>query len=384
MARCDVKIDPLEAFENKRVYARLGDLDDSAILRSPGGDSASASWQGGKGDDVLAGGNGLENYFLGGPGDDVMIGSGHFDEGPKRNGSDAITADGLSFIDYSQRSNAVRVDLRDGGGDGERGEGDRVLGTERFGEARVRTGVGPDHLIGNSFDDFLEGGRGRDVIRGGRGDDQLFAGHRPGEPAGEPSAAGDILRGGPGEDVIRGGEGPDRLDGGRGNDVIGARGGRDIVVARDGRADQVFCGLGSDRAVLDADDFVRSTRAFRCERTDRPVPGTAVVIQGPGTEFTAVGDEDGGDLRVACPGDGPRRCRGRARITLRKGTRALLTGRFNIRRNRSTFVSLRPTRFGRRVVCRSFDQDVRALVTSQDRAGKQRTTRGSGYRFECI
>ena len=60
-----------------------------------------------------------------------------------------------------------------------------------------------------------------------------------------------VLRGLGGDDEIRGGEGRDRLFGGPGDDLIDAQ-----DKGSDGKAgrDHIFCGLGRDEVLMDAED----------------------------------------------------------------------------------------------------------------------------------
>lgn len=88
------------------------------------------------------------------------------------------------------------------------------------------------------------GGAGRDVLRGGRGPD-LLAGR----------GGRDVLVGGRGVDVLLGGRGDDTLIGGPGADTIRGGPGNDVVRTwQDGTPDDVDCGPGEDRAIVDATD----------------------------------------------------------------------------------------------------------------------------------
>ncbi|MGD8683185.1 MAG: M56 family metallopeptidase [Chloroflexota bacterium] len=93
-------------------------------------------------------------------------------------------------------------------------------------------------IAGRGGDDDLRGGGGRDVIRGGFGNDVIRGGSGP-----------DQLFGGAGDDVMRGGSGRDTVDAGAGADVV--------YVWTDGTPDQVDCGAGIDRAVIDSTDVAR-------------------------------------------------------------------------------------------------------------------------------
>jgi Ca2+-binding RTX toxin-like protein len=87
---------------------------------------------------------------------------------------------------------------------------------------------GPDILIGTAQADTIDGLAGDDTIKGAGG--------------------GDLLTGGPGFDLIYGGTGAD------------------LIRARDDHLDQIDCGAGIDRVVVDrAEDGV-----FDCEQVVEP------------------------------------------------------------------------------------------------------------------
>ena len=88
--------------------------------------------------------------------------------------------------------------------------------------------IGPDLLIGTADADTIDGLAGDDTIKGAGG--------------------GDLLTGGPGFDLIYGGTGAD------------------LIRARDDRLDQIDCGAGIDRVIVDrAEDGV-----FDCEQVVEP------------------------------------------------------------------------------------------------------------------
>ena len=136
-----------------------------------------------------------------------------------------------------------------------RGKGnssDHIVGTNRA-----------DRLDGHAGNDTISGRGGGDVLRGGRGDDSVDGG-----------AGNDTVRGQQGDDTLIGGAGNDNEFGGRGHDRIniaadGAeRGGagNDVIHARDGTSDEISCGSGRDRAIVDrAEDGV-----FDCETVVEP------------------------------------------------------------------------------------------------------------------
>jgi Ca2+-binding RTX toxin-like protein len=113
--------------------------------------------------------------------------------------------------------------------------------------AEAHAGPGPDKLIGSrEHGDQLHGDAGADQIFGMKGNDALY-----------------------------GGGGRDRLEGGRGRDAFDAGAGADRVLATDGDVDQrILCGGGSDTAVIDRIDVLRSgISPLGCERLARKRSG---------------------------------------------------------------------------------------------------------------
>lgn len=107
-----------------------------------------------------------------------------------------------------------------------------------------RPSRGPDRLVGTKGADELKGLRGRDVLIGGAGRD--------------------VLIGGKGADVLRGGPGRDSLNMRAGVEL--AAPGRDRIDARDGGQDEINCGAGRDKAIVDAfEDGV-----YNCEKVIEP------------------------------------------------------------------------------------------------------------------
>jgi Ca2+-binding RTX toxin-like protein len=112
--------------------------------------------RGGTGNDTLSGNDG-DNLLDGGPGADTIAGGA---------GADAV--------DYSSRSENVRVDLSGSAGDdGADQEGDTV-GADVEG---AFGGSGQDHLIGNAGSGVLDGGFGDDLIVDPGGQDDLLGGY---------------------------------------------------------------------------------------------------------------------------------------------------------------------------------------------------------------
>jgi len=106
---------------------------------------------------------------------------------------------------------------------------------------------GPDGYAGTDGDDTISGLAGADELAGARGRDFIDGGD-----------GADTLHGGAGRDTIYGGAGADAIGGGAGRDKIHGGGGDDVIrVWADGTPDQVDCGAGNDRAVVDRTDTTK-------------------------------------------------------------------------------------------------------------------------------
>ena len=242
-----------------------GDLGDDVVRGGPGNDEV----DGGGGNDTAGGGDG----------DDTMLGDGY-----KAAGTDTIDG-GAGFdriADWVIPGNDVnpRVAISFDGvaNDGRPGENDNLLGIEKldasvsgiftgsagaddffvraaFNDSAPSTvdgGGGPDKLVGHDHEETIAGGPGDDVIEGGLNDD--------------------TLSGGPGQDRILGDSSQDTCN------FLACRYpfGNDVIDARDGERDSIDCGVGEDRATVDAIDVVAN-----CEQVDAgarkgdPVPTPA-------------------------------------------------------------------------------------------------------------
>jgi hypothetical protein len=108
-------------------------------------------------------------------------------------------------------------------------------------------------------------GPGDDSVRmDARGlDDEDDYGPLPRRVASEVSGGGgaDVIRGHVGFDDLSGGGGPDRLLPGGGDDRVVGGAGPDVIKAAGGGKDDVQCGAGRDKAVVDERDDTRG-----CER----------------------------------------------------------------------------------------------------------------------
>jgi Ca2+-binding RTX toxin-like protein len=304
-----------------RIRLELGDGDDSNGFGSSfppipveiyGGDgkdvlqtygATGALLDGGAGNDTLKGWDSAET-LRGGPGDDEINGSGGADHIEGGDGNDQIAPDtyhdpasdyvdggpGLDTVDdWTIPSNdynpPISVSMDGIANDGRPGEADNVLNVEKI-ESHVSGLIagGPGDDVFTVYANLDEG---NSTLIGNGGTDKLTAGHYA-----------DTLDGGPGNDVLVGGLGNDAITGGPGQDTINgdATGstcgyysctipfGNDVINARDGEADTIDCGVGTDRAVVDAIDVVAN-----CESVDTAgaAPGPpAPAGNGPASKVT--------------------------------------------------------------------------------------------------
>ena len=235
---------------------------------------------GGDGNDKLDGGEGNDRV-LGGNGDDAVDGDGYKDPG-----SDVVDGgagydyfEGWGQPDQLQRQPTVTLTLDGAANDGRPGENDNVTNVEDFqmyvvgsltgsdgpekfviynpGNSGPSTLVGrggDDELVGNDFDDSVDGGAGNDHVEGGLGND--------------------TVTGGPGRDTIYG-------------DATASRCtyysckipyGNDVINARDGEADNIDCGIGQDKATVDAVDVVANCETVEGAGSNGPSGNNSVKV----------------------------------------------------------------------------------------------------------
>src|SRR3954451_10174905 len=244
---------------------------------------------GGDGNDKLDGGEGNDRV-LGGNGDDPVDGDGY-----KTPGSDVI--DGGAGYDYFegwtipsdlQRQPSVNLTLDGVANDGRPGENDNVTGVEDFQMYVVGSFTGSDGP--ETFVIYNPGNSGPSNLLGRGGDDELV-GHD----------FNDNVDGGAGNDHVEGGLGNDTVTGGPGQDTIYGDAtashctyysckipyGNDVINARDGEADNVDCGIGQDKSIVDAIDVVTN-----CE-----------VVEGAGSNGGTGGPAGGGGGGGGASGD---------------------------------------------------------------------------------
>ncbi len=184
-----------------------------------------------EGNDVLAGGLGVDTILALG-GDDELIGKG---------GADVLDGGaGVDTASYAASPAGVAVNLAAGTGYGGDADGDTLIGIE--------------HAIGSAFDDGFQGGAKHGKFLAGDGDDTMFGG-----------SLYDWLEGGNGNDtfvgtggfmVMLGGDGDDRMtgsvdngnyfEGGMGNDVMQGGNTTDYMADVTGGDDIMHGGAGDE------------------------------------------------------------------------------------------------------------------------------------------
>ncbi len=262
---------------------------------------------GGAGNDTLKGWDTAET-LRGGPGDDEINGSGGADHIEGGDGNDQIAPDtyhdpasdyvdggpGLDTVDdWTIPSNdynpPISVSMDGVANDGRPGEADNVLNVEKI-ESHVSGLIagGPGDDVFTVYANLDEG---NSTLIGNGGNDKLTAGHYADTLDG--GVGNDVLVGGLGNDVISGGPGQDTINGDATGSTCGYYSctipfGNDVINARDGEADTIDCGVGTDRAVVDAIDVVAN-----CESVD-----TAGAAPGPGGSDAPAGAGSGPASKV--------------------------------------------------------------------------------------
>ena len=251
---------------------------DNDILRSEGGGDV---LRGGTGDDQLLG-NGGADVLQGGDGADTLTGDACgpaaadvLDGGA---GYDTLTDWGDCGPGSDRRP--VTVSVNGAADDGRPGEGDDVRDLDALKLYESATVVGGDagesvaiYAPTDTPDSSIQGRGGNDDLRAGSGRETLDGG-----------AGADRIEGGFGNDTLVGGPGQDEIHGDATSSQCGGSGqsctypfGNDTIQARDGEVDRISCGVGSDRAVVDAIDVVDAD----CETVERS--GGTTTGTGTGT-----------------------------------------------------------------------------------------------------
>lgn len=165
------------------------------------------------------------NSLIGSDFDDALIGNEFRNDFSGGKGADAIDGKaGIDIVKYydSRAGTAIEVNLTTGIGKGGDAQGDTYANIEN-----IQGTIQQDTLIGNEFDNYINGSGGGDTIKGMAGDDILFGG---GENA-----------------LIYGGDGNDLIEGERGAMLYGENG--DDSFSSQYNV-QIFGGNGEDTAKL--------------------------------------------------------------------------------------------------------------------------------------
>lgn len=152
-------IEAVETLSSIDSLSNTENLIGSAFDDSLKGSHTSNEILAGAGDDVIDG-RGGDDVLRGEDGDDRLIGGG---------GNDTIDGgSGIDTSDYSDRSDAMTVNLETGVATGSGSDTDTLISVEN-----VLAGAGADTIIGNASDNLLAGGAGDDRLLGGQGSDTL-------------------------------------------------------------------------------------------------------------------------------------------------------------------------------------------------------------------
>ena len=318
------------------------------------GSAGDDTMRGGNGNDEVDGEGGNDNVS-GGDGDDKLYGD-HF----KAPGSDVVDGGpGFDRVidDYPVGEGPVTVKLDNVANDGRAGENDNLIGIEQI-EGPPGTYVGSDaaetFTVGATGQtSSVSGGGGNDTITTLNGSDQVDGG--PGDDRLVTGFDNDNVTGGPGRDTIF----SDATGSYCGFYVCTVPFGNDTVNARDGEADTIDCGVGADRAVLDAIDTHANCETVDVS-SDRGAGGLTVLSKRSIRQIARRGLR----IRVFCPA----RCTIRASLTtnralargLRLGrSRQLAAGRKTLRSAGTSTLTLKVARKARR----PFSRLRRATVT---------------------
>ncbi|MFC7494054.1 MULTISPECIES: Calx-beta domain-containing protein [unclassified Nocardioides] len=274
-----------------------GGVGDDRLFGNTGGDHL----DGGDGAEVLRGGDGSDT-ILGGAGNDDLDGEQGGDSLDAGAGDDRLrggeAGDDLhggadfDWVDYSDRTDDLRVRFDDVAYDGAGfgSEQDNVhTDIEKYvgghGQDEVHGSTNDEVFIGNDGHDYLAGMGGSDTFEGGTGNDRLFdlEFNRWGLPDGDGTAV-DHFVGGDGNDEAIGNGGEDLFELGAGDDD--ARGGRDddTFWLGDGN-DDVYAGDGEDLVEGEAgDDTLRGEGGDDQLRAGTSVKGNTTIWGGLGAD----------------------------------------------------------------------------------------------------
>ena len=128
---------------------------------------------------------------------------------------------------------------------------DRLVGN--FWDEIINGKSGDDFLYGNNGNDTIYGEDGNDFLSGGYGNDTLYGG-----------VGGDNLEGGSGNDTLNSGSGDDKISTGEGDDIVNASSGNNTIVAEfgnniinaDGGDNVIAAGAGNDLVTVQNGDNI--------------------------------------------------------------------------------------------------------------------------------
>ena len=378
-----------------------GDAGDDDIQAPPDGRVGIAQpttyFEGGGGNDKLITGNGADEV-LGGDGNDTIESNRAADtirgeagddslsagkEEPEPNAADVVDGgpgnDRIADLvpDYGRGfDDNVSITLDNQANDGEPGEGDNVIGVEKFNiVANFATVVGTDA----AEDVFVEANGSS--IKGLGGNDRLVA--WDGNDGIEGGAGDDFLQGGFGNDTLDGGPGTDQFLGDRTESNVFAVG-NDTIHAVDGNAEQIDCGIGGgDIANADASDVVSST----CEQVNRTIccgpndnkfgPKTLVTLRLASARIPA-----GGPLPVRIANGNPFTVTGSVAgqtaapvtVSVRRNVK-LKAKRFSVAANGRKTVKMKLPAALKRTLRRTGKLTLKMTVKVKDPAGTTRTVK---------
>ena len=305
---------------------------------------------GGAGNDKLKGWQ-SDDTLRGGPGDDEIDGSGGNDRVEGGDGNDKLRPDtyygpgndyvdggaGIDTVDDwsipdSHTHPPISLSMDGVANDGRPGEYDNVVNVEKVTSSVSGTLAGGD---GNDeFEVWANVDEGNSTLLGNGGADKLITGDYQ-----------DTVDGGAGNDVINAGFGNDTITGGPGQDTINADAtsascgwysytckipfGNDIVNARDGEADMIDCGVGEDRAIVDAIDTVAACETVEKGAPAPPAPaGQKLTVRASGKKRLIVTVPCAGACKVSATLTAKGKKIASARKTLLKAGNAKLTLKF--------------------------------------------------------
>ena len=305
------------------------------------GDEGNDTISGGGGDDRVNGSGGTD-AVSGGPGNDRVEGDAGADSISGEQGDDVFSFEAFDgFAD--QISGGVGIDTyRDSSVSGLTIDLDGVAddGFRNPLEGPAIDNVGADLeniIVTESADDILTGNNSANQIEGGAGNDRING-------LGGP----DALLGDAGDDFLNGGPGIDSLDG---------AGGVDRLRTRDRSPDEASCGSASDILLADQlDDF-----SVACDRSS-----TGALLK----SRTARLKKGRAKLTVSCPAAEGIDCK--VKLTASKGRKTLATGAGKVKSGKTSKVTLKLTRAGRKARSKKLSLRTRTVLT--DATGAKVTT----------